>query len=268
MGRRIVVGDIHGAHLAFLQCLERCKFDNENDQLILIGDIVDGWAYVYELVEEIIKIKNLIAIKGNHDDWFIDFLKDGYSMHPNMWTQGGEGTLKSYIRYSGHSMEIVRGYNEQRRRVEVIRCNTNFTNEFVPQSHKDFFNSMKLHWTDHKNNFFVHGGFDREQYIDYLTVFDPRDFYWNRKLWEQAKSHHGYEGSRFRIAEDFKRIFIGHTCTLAWDTDQPMCADDRIWNVDTGAGWKGKLTFMDVDTYEYWQSDNVLELYKEDGRES
>jgi serine/threonine protein phosphatase 1 len=270
MGRRIVCGDIHGNLLAFKQCLERSKFDPEKDTLILIGDIVDGWAYVYEVVEEILKLKNVIAIKGNHDDWFIDFLKDGYSMHPTMWCQGGEGTLDSYIRYSGqsHSKELVRGYNEMRRRVELIKINTDFKNDYVPQSHKDFFFGMKLWHKDHNNNFFVHGGFDRHQYIDYLTVFDPKDFYWNRKLWEQALSHHGHEGSRFRIEEDFKRIFIGHSCTLAWDKcDKPMCADNRIWNVDTGAGWYGRLTFMDVDTYEYWQSDSCSVLYpNETGR--
>ena len=50
MGRRIVCGDIHGAHLALLQCLERSNFDFENDTLILIGDVVDGWPYVYVFV--------------------------------------------------------------------------------------------------------------------------------------------------------------------------------------------------------------------------
>ena len=31
--------------------------------------------------------------------------------------------------------------------------------------------------------------------------------------------------------------------------------------MDTGAGWNGKLTIMDVDTEEYWQSDLVESLY-------
>ncbi len=36
-----------------------------------------------------------------------------------------------------------------------------------------------------------------------------------------------------------------------------------IWNLDTGAGWEGKLTVMNVDTKEYYQSDPVEDLYKE-----
>jgi hypothetical protein len=38
--RRFTVGDIHGAHLALKQVLERCGFDNERDQLITLGDVV------------------------------------------------------------------------------------------------------------------------------------------------------------------------------------------------------------------------------------
>ena len=31
----------------------------------------------------------------------------------------------------------------------------------------------------------------------------------------------------------------------------------KLWDIDTGAGWAGKLTVMDVDTEKYWQSDRV-----------
>jgi len=36
--------------------------------------------------------------------------------------------------------------------------------------------------------------------------------------------------------------------------------------MDTGAGWSGKLTIMDIDTNEFWQSDVVKDLYPEGGR--
>jgi serine/threonine protein phosphatase 1 len=38
----------------------------------------------------------------------------------------------------------------------------------------------------------------------------------------------------------------------------------NIWNIDTGAAFKGPLTIMDADTKEYWQSDPVFELYPEE----
>ncbi|ULT39931.1 hypothetical protein KRR40_34415 [Niabella defluvii] len=44
--------------------------------------------------------------------------------------------------------------------------------------------------------------------------------------------------------------------------NQPLNAFN-IWNLDTGAGSSGRLTIMDVDTKEYWQSDPLNELYPE-----
>ena len=72
--KTFIVGDIHGAHKALLQVLERSGFDYENDMLITIGDIVDGWGDSFQVVEELLKIKNRIDIVGNHDDWFLDFI--------------------------------------------------------------------------------------------------------------------------------------------------------------------------------------------------
>jgi serine/threonine protein phosphatase 1 len=43
------------------------------------------------------------------------------------------------------------------------------------------------------------------------------------------------------------------------------CAN--IWNVDTGAAFKGPLTIMDIDSKEFWQSEPLPHLYpNEKGR--
>ena len=34
-------------------------------------------------------------------------------------------------------------------------------------------------------------------------------------------------------------------------------------NLDTGGGWFGKVSIMDVKTKEFWQSDNGRTLYPE-----
>ena len=59
------MGDSHGAYKAFLQVMERSGFDYENDRLICLGDVSDGWPEVPELVEELLKIKNLVWVRGN-----------------------------------------------------------------------------------------------------------------------------------------------------------------------------------------------------------
>jgi serine/threonine protein phosphatase 1 len=58
----------------------------------------------------------------------------------------------------------------------------------------------------------------------------------------------------------FNEIFIGHTPTLYYDVDVPM-RGGNVWNIDTGAAFKGRLTVMDIASKEYWQSDPLPALY-------
>lgn len=252
--RIFVMGDIHGAHKALLQCLERSSFNNEVDTLIQLGDVADGWNEVYECVEELLKIKNLISIKGNHDDWFNDFLL--YGKHGVEWMQGGLGTLESYCRNAERNIPYMQNLG---------RYITSLNNTDIPDSHIKFFNDQLLCYVDHYQRCFVHGGFNRHHFLGESIAQEPFQLFWDRDLWLAALSHKGltdrgnYDG-KFKNKDNFNEIFIGHTTTMNWGTDQPMNAAN-IWNLDTGAGFKGRLTIMDVDTKEYYQSDLVQELY-------
>lgn len=256
MGKIFAMGDIHGAHKALVQCLERSGFNKEEDTLIQLGDVADGWSQVYECVEELLTIKNLISIKGNHDEWFNEWILLGG--HPTHWLQGGYGTLKSYCDNTASQFTGTDhgGYK------------TSLCTAVLPKSHIDFFANQKLYFRDHENRFFVHGGFDRNQYIDYITATKAYDFYWNRDLWRQARSCS--EGQKLRTVEDFKEIFIGHTATINDSVDAKGMKDYKpmnsggIWNLDQGCGWFGKLTIMEVESKEYWQSDNVQDLYPDE----
>ncbi len=229
MSRVFTMGDIHGAYKALMQCLERSKFDKERDTLIQLGDICDGWNQVFECVEELLTVKNLIAIKGNHDQWFNEFCR--YGIHPVNFMQGGGGTRNSYNNHLGIGN--------------------------VPQEHIKFFDRQHLHYVDEKNRCFVHGGFDRD-----YPFKDQSDYvyYWDRDLWLKAQSCTGNQ--KLNTIDDFKEIYIGHTHVDSWRN--PTCAPitkGGITNLDTGAGWSGKLTIMDIDIKEYWQSDLVTDLY-------
>ena len=246
--KRFAIGDIHGNHKALVQCLERSGFNKEEDLLIQLGDICDGWPEVYECVEELLSVKNLIAIIGNHDRWFAEWMTLG--MHPAHWLQGGLGTLQSYCKNtnsiyqgSGHS-----GYT------------TNLNTAVIPQSHKDFFiKTQKPYYIDHLNNLFIHGGYDRTDYISNQLAMGSENFWWDRNLWMQARSC--APGVKLKTEDNFRKIFIGHTAT---ERDYPDCKPvqkGEVWNLDNGAGWSGKLTIMNIDTEEYFQSDKVDTLY-------
>ena len=64
----------------------------------------------------------------------------------------------------------------------------------------------------------------------------------------------------------FDEIFIGHTPVTRIGESLPV-NKASIWNIDTGAAFKGSISALDINTKEVWQSDPVYTLYpNEDGR--
>lgn len=274
MPNTYVVGDLHGCHKGLVQVLEKVNFNYEEDTLIQLGDIADGWSEVYQCVEELMKIKNLIKIKGNHDAWFLEWLLSG--KHPVLWRQGGEGTLSSYCK------ALDKSY------VEVLGdFKTNLLCSDIPESHREFFKTQVSYYVDEHNRLFVHGGFNRHYHIDDEYANDESVLIWDRDFWMQAMSCGTIvslpDGSRpkLKTKDNFKEVFIGHTTTEMWKYTEnnlpeeldraylglrittPMNAG-QVWNLDTGGGWSGKVTIMDVNTKEYWQSDLVQSLYPDE----
>jgi serine/threonine protein phosphatase 1 len=254
--RTLVIGDIHGNYKGLLQCLERCQFDNENDTLISVGDVVDGHSQSFEVVEKLLSIKNLIAIKGNHDDWFNKWIVTG--ANPTNWKQGQEATGLSYLENSRPGKAWITA-NE-----DFSRFEPSIRKDDIPDTHIDFFANQLPYHLDENNNLFVHGGFNRHERLE-----EQGDLlWWDRDLWSQALSYgnmkavDGIRHPKFKMVGDYNEVFIGHTSTQFWGEENPMNAAN-IWNLDTGAGWFGKMTIMDVKTKGFWQSDIALDLYPE-----
>lgn len=246
--KTFVMGDIHGGYKPLVQCLQRAGFDYENDVLIQIGDVADGHNEVYECVEELLKIKNLIAIKGNHDGWLLEFIQTDF--HPVSWNYGGKGTIESYLKYKeGPKVCFPKGSGYK----------TSLNSTDIPARHRQFFQNQKLFHILHTDICFVHGGFER--YEDFFEQTEKK-YCWDRRLWSEALSYdeQGRDFNAFEMVTLFQHIYIGHTSTLHWDTDLPMTAL-HITNMDTGAGSVGKLTIMDIDSKEIWQSDSLSTLY-------
>lgn len=241
MKRTLVFGDIHGGLKALLQLLERIDL-SENDKLIFLGDYVDGWgesAQVIDFLIELAQKQECIFIRGNHDVWCHEWLQN--SVVNEIWfMHGGESTIKSY-----QNMDLSR-----------------------KQKHLDFFINMKDYFVDQTNNLFIHAGFssmhgpEKEHY--------QTNYSWDRTLWEMALTMDK------RIKKDsllypkrlllFNEIYIGHTPTLHYNVEIPM-QGCNVWNIDTGAGFYGKLSCIDVESKKFWQSDVVQTFYpNEKGR--
>lgn len=242
MKRNFVIGDIHGGLRALEQVLTQIDIQN-TDHFIFLGDYVDGWSESAQVISFLIAFRDkhdAIFIKGNHDQWCEEWLKTG---KPNStWLEhGGLGTTKSYSDISDQEKEL----------------------------HIEFFNDMVDFHIDYENRLFIHAGFTSMHGV-HKEVHNS-NFSWDRTLWESAllmkeqdlSESDLYYPKRFK---HYKEIYIGHTPTTNYDIDVPIQAG-KLWNMDTGAAFTGKVSIMDIESKKYWQSAQLTTLYpNEKGR--
>lgn len=220
--RTFVIGDIHGAYKAMIQCFNKAGFDYNSDKLISLGDVCDGWPDVDKVFDEFSKIRNLVYIIGNHDDWALKWIRTGDA--PYIWlAQGGWSTTACYP--SG-----------------------------MPAEHQQILINAYEYYKDGER-LFVHGGIDP---YEPLSGQERETFIWSRDLVNLAL--HNQNLGKNESITGFADIFVGHTPTINYDSVLPIKACE-VWMMDTGAGYYGKLTMMDLETEEIFQSDPVPELY-------
>jgi len=219
--KKFVIGDIHGELAKLKSVLEKSSFDKDVDLLITLGDYVDRGLDSFGVVEELLTVKNRISLMGNHDYWFLEYINSG--IHPAEIY--GRNTIKSY-------------------------------NGEIPQTHKEFFNSLLPYYVDDENRCFVHGGFNRHFKIGEQYMKDI--YWWDRDLFAIALSHP--KENKLKTKENFSEIYVGHSPTQLWYKDTPINAN-IMWNLDTGCGKKNingmetKLTIMNLETKEFWQNN-------------
>jgi len=230
MGEKVfVMGDIHGNIRALDQCLDRSSIDPNNDTLIQLGDVSDRLPDTAKVVERLLEFKNLIAIRGNHDDWTNKWFLTGI-VDTSWLGNGGQETIDSY-------------------NTEIVDLD----------KHRKFFSKTQVNYhIDRKDRIFVHGGFTHPKGPSYDLI--KTQCLWDRSLWNDALIGQKLK-RKPHILSGFTEIYIGHTPTLKWFQEHPMNAFN-VWNMDTGAGHSGgKLTMMDIDSKKFWQSDLVSSLY-------
>lgn len=238
MNRTLVIGDIHGGLRALHQIMERASITTK-DTLIFLGDYVDGWSQSPQVIDYLIALgtkQNCIFIRGNHDELLLDWLSgNNENFNQTMWFKhGGEATAIAYETVS----------------------------EATINKHIEFLKSLQNYYLDEQNRLFVHAGFTNMNGVTY--EYFPKLFYWDRTLWETALALNEnidkdslFYPKRFTL---YPEIYIGHTPTTRIEQTIPV-QKACIWNVDTGAAFKGMLTIMDVNSKQFWQSEPLNSLY-------
>ncbi len=238
--RTIAIGDIHGGLKALHQIFERAQV-TASDRLIFLGDYVDGWSQSPQVLDFLIGLSETnpcVFLRGNHDDLLLDWLR---GKENDLWYQhGGEATIRAY---------------------SVLPLS-------AKENHIKFLEKLHNYFVDEDSRLYVHAGFTNLKGAAH--EYYPNMVFWDRTLWETAVSldpnlQKGMPEYPDRFTA-YHEIFIGHTpvTRLGFTTPQRRA---NVWNIDTGAAFRGKLTAIDVDSKEFFQSDNLPDLYpSEKGR--
>jgi len=111
----------------------------------------------------------------------------------------------------------------------------------IPVEHVKFFRSAILYHIENEM-LFVHGGMDPSLSMENQ---EEQILLWDRSLITYAEEN---------IILNYNHVFVGHTTTQFYGETNPITLNN-LTMLDTGGGWNGRLTVMDINTKEYWQSD-------------
>lgn len=216
MAELFAVGDVHGEYGLFQQVLE--QFEPTTQQLLLIGDLNDRgkqskqcFLKALELVEKY----DAIYLRGNHEEYFLQFLRDPEELFQSYVYNGGKETIESLL----HP-----GATEEYSPTEIAL--------FIRSRYKElltFLLNQPLYYEWH-DYLFVHAGADLTK-KDWRDT-DPMDFLWIREPFHQGKNQTG------------KTIVFGHTITPMLYGDMQTTAlwqSDHKIGIDGGAVFGGSL---------------------------
>ena len=239
--KTFVVGDIHGGLKALKQIIDEVTI-LPSDRIIFLGDYVDGWSESADVINYLITLKktqNCIFLRGNHDDLLLKYLKNS-EFNEEWFKHGGQSTIDAYKKVDKKTID----------------------------NHIYFLNELKPYFIDEENKLFIHAGFTNLKGVEF-EYFKPL-YYWDRTLWECAlaldknlNEDSSFYPNRFKV---YTEIYIGHTPVTRIGKTIPHNVAN-VWNIDTGAAFKGPLTILEVASKQFWQSKPLHELYpNENGR--
>lgn len=175
--RIFVIGDIHGCALELKLLLRKLPLTTDST-IIFIGDYIDRGEDSKGVIDLILKLKkthNIVTLKGNHEQMFLEFYEDKNTPKAGASIfNGGGATLASYGDGSG-----------------------NYT---IPGKHLEFLKSLDLFY-ETEDYLFVHAGLPD---IDIKELRNDKHVYEEDLLWIRE--------TFFRSSFNWDKLVIhGHT---------------------------------------------------------
>lgn len=90
----LVIGDIAGQFDALMRLVAKLP---QGEDIILVGDLIDRGPKSREVIEWAMTTPNVRAVRGNHEDMFIDYIDENGKYDYGLYYQnGGVNTFDSY----------------------------------------------------------------------------------------------------------------------------------------------------------------------------
>jgi len=176
MGKTYVIGDIHGCYQSLVKLLAKLNPDPASDTIVVLGDFINRGPESAQVVTLLLKLKkefrNFIALRGNHEQMFLDYLE---GTNQGLFLQvGGTETIKSYGLLPGLDLR---------------------TDQPLPESHTSFLKELLFYWED-EQHIYVHAGLKPGVH---LTQQSPDWLLWVRDQFISSQYDFG------------KTVIFGHT---------------------------------------------------------
>jgi serine/threonine protein phosphatase 1 len=212
-----VIADIHGNYDGFKKLLNIVKYDMK------MG--TDSLIILGDIVDGGRKTRQCINLALSIPNMiFILGNHDDWCLD---WTKGGP-ELPVWVHQGGYATMESYGYDRKK----------------VPQSHIDLLEKALLYYIK-DDMIFVHGGFNPLVPIQN----NKKDFLvWDRSLIKYAVQN---------PIKGYSKVFVGHTSTQLYGMKTTPLQFHNLIMCDTGGGWSGSLSIIDIDTLQYWQVDGV-----------
>lgn len=246
-GRTFAIGDIHGELRHLETLLSRLPALGPRDSLVFIGDYVDRGADSARVVEWLRGLPGrtparVVTLRGSHEDAWLKVRREGWFEFVLPAPNGCFQTLRSY---AGGPMP---GPDELPTREELDQMTSA---SFFPKDVIDWMASLPVYHED-EHAIYVHAGLPRDgdRWLHPSEVSDPRPLMWQRKE-EFFRTYRG------------KRVVFGHTsaerlpqelsCYTPGDP-RDLFASDSLLGIDTGCGWGGFLTAVELPGLVVYES--------------
>lgn len=208
MKKLFVIGDVHGEYQLFTSLL--MDFHEESHQLVLIGDLLDRGKDSKKcllLGKELVEKYQAVYLKGNHEDLFLNFLKDPEERYKNYLLNGGGETIESLL----HA-----GAVEEYSATEISLMIQSRYKSLIT-----FLEALPYFYEWHQY-LCVHAGVNLEL-TDWRHTTN-RDYLWIRKEFHEGKNRTN------------RKIIFGHTPTMYLHKEM---TETKLWQSDDKIGLDG-----------------------------